>query len=89
MRPALRVVDDAGDTVALARPAARVVSLLPTFTELAFALGAGDAVVGRTTWCDWPAAAAAVPSVGDGLAPNVEAIVARRPDLVLVYRAGA
>jgi ABC-type Fe3+-hydroxamate transport system substrate-binding protein len=85
----LQVVDDAGDTVALARPAERVVSLAPAFTELLFALGAGDRVVGRTEWCDWPAAALAVPSVGDGLAPNVEAIVARRPDLVLVYRSGA
>lgn len=86
---ALRVVDDAGDTVALAGPAVRVVSLAPSFTELLFALGAGGAVAGRTTWCDWPVAARAVPSVGDGLAPNVEAIVARGPDLVLVYRAGA
>jgi ABC-type Fe3+-hydroxamate transport system substrate-binding protein len=86
---AVRVVDDAGDTVALARPAVRVVSLLPAFTELVFALEAGGTVVGRTTWCDWPPPAAAVPSVGDGLAPNVEAIVARRPDLVLVYRSGA
>lgn len=86
---ALRVVDDAGDTVALARPAVRVVSLLPAFTELLFALGGEGVVVGRTTWCDWPPAAASVPSVGDGLAPNIEAIVARRPDLVLVYRSGA
>lgn len=85
----LRVVDDAGDTVALARPAARVVSLLPAFTELLFALDAGGTLAGRTTWCDWPPAATAVPSVGDGLAPNVEAIVARRPDLVLAYRSGA
>ncbi|MGH7585640.1 MAG: ABC transporter substrate-binding protein [Gemmatimonadales bacterium] len=84
-----RVVDDAGDTVALASPAERIVSLAPAFTELLFALGAGDRVVGRTEWCDWPAAARAVPGVGDGLAPNVEAIVARRPDLVLVYRSGA
>lgn len=85
----IHVVDDAGDTVALARPATRVVSLLPAFTELVFALGAGGTAVGRTTWCDWPPEAAMVPSVGDGLAPNVEAIVARRPDLVVMYRSGA
>jgi ABC-type Fe3+-hydroxamate transport system substrate-binding protein len=85
----IHVVDDAGDTVALARPATRVVSLLPAFTELVFALEAGGTIVGRTTWCDWPPEAATAPSVGDGLAPNVEAIVARRPDLVLVYRSGA
>lgn len=70
-------------------PAGRVVSLSPSFTELAFAVGAGDRLVGRTAWCDFPAAARDVPSVGDGLNPNVEAIAARRPDLVLVYPSAA
>jgi iron complex transport system substrate-binding protein len=82
----LAVVDDAGDTVRLAAPATRVVSLSPATTELVFALGAGDRLVGRTRWGDYPAAAAAVPSVGDGMPPNVEAVFARRPDLVLLYR---
>jgi len=76
---------DAGDTVRLAVPAARVASLQPTTTELLFAVGAGAHVVGRTTWCDAPAAALEVPSLGDGLNPNLEAIVAARPDLVLLY----
>ena len=79
------VVDDAGDTVRLAGAAHRVVSLIPATTELLFAIGAGPAVVGRTTWCDYPAAAAAVPDLGDGIAPNVEAVLAARPDLVLLY----
>lgn len=74
--PAGRVAD---------RPARRVVSLAPSITELLFAIGAGDRVVGRTTWCDYPPEALAIESVGDGLHPNVEAIVARRPDLVLFY----
>lgn len=81
----LVAVDDLGDTVRLAAPAARIVSLIPATTELLFALGFGDRVVGRTTWCDYPAAAEAVPSLGDGLQPNLEAIVAVRPDLVLLY----
>ena len=74
------------------RPAARaaspqrIVSLSPAITELLYALGAGDRVVGRTTWCDYPPQVRAVPSVGDGLNPNLEAIVARRPDLVVLYR---
>ncbi len=85
-RPAaLAVTDDAGRRVTLAAPAARVVSLAPSLTELLFALGAGPQVVGRTTWCRYPAAAAAVPDVGDGLNPNLEAVAARRPDLVLLY----
>jgi ABC-type Fe3+-hydroxamate transport system substrate-binding protein len=84
----LSVVDDAGRTVTLAGPARRVVSLLPSFTELLFAMGAGDRLVGRTAWCDYPPSALAVPSVGDGMPPNVEAVAARRPDLVLLYQSG-
>ncbi len=81
----LVAVDDAGDTVRLATPATRIVSLIPATTELLFALGLGGQVVGRTTWCDYPAAASQVPSLGDGLQPNLEAIVAARPDLVVLY----
>src|SRR2546429_3342539 len=69
-------------------PSQRIVSLLPSFTELLFAIGAGDRVVGRTQWCDYPPAALAIPSVGDGLPPNIEAVMARRPDLVVLYNAG-
>ena len=82
----ISVVDDAGRTVALAQPPARIVSLSPAVTELLFALGAGDRLVGRTTWCDYPPAARQIPSVGDGLNPNIEAVAARRPDLVVLYR---
>ncbi|HJQ65301.1 MAG TPA: helical backbone metal receptor, partial [Gemmatimonadales bacterium] len=67
-------------------PARRVVSLAPSITELLFALGAGAQVVGRTTYCKYPPAALAVPTVGDGLNPNVEAIAARTPDLVVLYQ---
>ena len=80
-----RVVDDAGDTVAVAPSARRVVSLIPATTELLFAIGAGPVVVGRTAWCDYPAAAAKVPNLGDGIAPNVEAVLASHPDLVILY----
>jgi iron complex transport system substrate-binding protein len=68
--------------------ARRIVSLLPSFTEILFDIGAGDRVVGRTQWCDYPPAALAVPSVGDGLPPNIEAVAARKPDLVVLYNAG-
>jgi ABC-type Fe3+-hydroxamate transport system substrate-binding protein len=83
--PAATVVDDARDTVAVRVPARRVVSLIPATTELLFAIGAGQWVVGRSAWCDYPAAARQVPSLGDGINPNVEAILAARPDLVLLY----
>src|SRR5213076_3039199 len=82
------VTDDAGRPVALAAPARRIVSLSPSFTEILFAVGAGDRLVGRTAWCDYPPAALAVPSVGDAMPPSVEAVAARRPDLVVLYRAG-
>jgi iron complex transport system substrate-binding protein len=84
----LSVVDDAGDTVALAEPARRVVSLIPASTELLFAIGAGPRVVGRTQYCDFPAAVRAVPNLGDGIKPSVEAVVAQRPDLVVLYNSG-
>ena len=63
----------------------RIVSLIPATTELLFAIGAGPAVVGRTEWCDYPAEAAKVPNLGDGINPNVEAVLASRPDLVILY----
>lgn len=82
---AAAVVDDAGDTVHVEIPARRVVSLIPATTELLFAIGADSAVVGRTAWCDYPAAAAAVTNLGDGINPNLEAVLASRPDLVVLY----
>src|SRR5207244_2288717 len=82
----ISALDDAGRTVALAQPPSRIVSLSPAVTELLFALGVGDRLVGRTTWCDYPPAARQVPSVGDGLNPNIEAVAARHPDLVVLYR---
>jgi ABC-type Fe3+-hydroxamate transport system substrate-binding protein len=84
----LRLVDDAGDTLALAAPARRVVSLIPAATELLFAIGAGSSVVGRTQYCDYPPAAQAVPNLGDGIKPSLEAVLAQRPDLVVLYNSG-
>lgn len=82
-------VDDLGDTLRLAAPASRIVSLNPVTTELLFAMGAGDRVVGRTRWDLSPAAARDVPDVGDGMQPNVEAILGREPDLVVLYASAA
>lgn len=82
------LVDDAGDTLELDTPARRVVSLIPAATELLFAIGAESLVVGRTSYCDYPAAAKAVPDLGDGIKPSIEAVLARRPDLVILYNSG-
>jgi iron complex transport system substrate-binding protein len=77
--------DDLGVPIELTGDARRVVSLSPSLTELLYAIGAGDRLVGRTRWADYPSEAEGVPSVGDGLDPNVELIVAHQPDLVVFY----
>jgi ABC-type Fe3+-hydroxamate transport system substrate-binding protein len=79
------VVDDFGDTLRLEARARRVVSLNPVTTELVFALGMGSTLVGRTSWDLYPEAARAVRDVGNGMGPNVEAVLGQRPDLVLLY----
>ncbi len=82
------VRDDYGDTVRVGARPRRIVSLNPATTEILFAIGAGDRLVGRSRWDGWPAEALRVPAVGDGIRPNLEATLAARPDLVLLY-AGA
>jgi iron complex transport system substrate-binding protein len=77
--------DDFGDTVAAGAAPRRIVSLYPATTEILYAIGAGSRVVGRTTWDLLPAEVLAVPDLGPGLRPNVEAILATRPDLVVLY----
>jgi iron complex transport system substrate-binding protein len=62
----------------------RIISLSPGLTETLFAVGAGDRVVGVTRFCNWPPEAAARPKVGGFLDPNYEAMVALRPDLVVM-----
>jgi iron complex transport system substrate-binding protein len=80
----IAVTDGLGRQVTLAAPATRIVSLAPSNTEMLFALGAGDRLIGRDEFSDYPAEALAVPSIGS-LYPsvNTEAVVALEPDLVL------
>lgn len=84
----VRVTDDAGHTVVLAAPAQRVISLGPHLTELAFAAGGGDALVGAIRYSDYPEAARALPVVGDAHAIDFERIAQLKPDLVLVWDSG-
>ncbi len=80
----LRLRDDRAREIYLPRPPRRVVSLVPSETETLFALGLGDRVVGRTRYCVEPAdRVAAVPEVGGTKDPDVDAISALEPDLVL------
>ncbi|HET6638747.1 MAG TPA: helical backbone metal receptor [Gemmatimonadota bacterium] len=81
-----RVVDDAGDTLALSAPARRIVSLVPSVTGTIVSLGAADRLIARTRY-DLDPALAALPSLGGGLDPSIEGIVALRPDLVIAWNA--
>jgi iron complex transport system substrate-binding protein len=79
-------LDDFNDSIAVSSVApTRIVSLNPTTTEILFALGAGHRLVGRTQFDLWPDSARLVPDLGPGIRPNVEAVIAARPDLVLLY----
>ncbi|HSW10759.1 MAG TPA: cobalamin-binding protein [Bacillota bacterium] len=76
-------LDGAGRHVTLPGIPQRLISMAPANTEILFALGLGDRVLGVTTWCNYPAEAQAIEKVGDAWAPNYERIVALQPDLVL------
>ena len=80
----LQVTDDRGVTVRWDAPPQRIVSLLPSLTETVCELGQCHRLVGVDRYSNWPAAIAALPRVGGGMDPNVEAIVALRPDVVLL-----
>jgi iron complex transport system substrate-binding protein len=79
------VIDDAGQRLALGRPAQRIVSLAPHVTELLFAAGAGAYVVAVSRYSDHPAAARRLPQIGDSARVDLEAIAALRPDLVVAW----
>lgn len=83
-RGAVEIVDATGRTVRLEGPATRVISLVPSATLTLRVIGADDRLVGRTDYDDEPWASA-LPSVGGGLEPNLEAIVTLRPDLVVRF----
>src|SRR5271169_6151182 len=65
-------------------PPQRIVSTAPSITEMLYALGLGDRVVGVTRFCRYPPEAQKKPKIGDYINPNMEAIAALRPDLVIV-----
>ncbi len=67
-----------------AAPPQRIVSTAPSITELLYALGLGDRVAGVTRFCRYPPEAQLKPKIGDYTAPNLEAIAALKPDLVIV-----
>jgi len=87
-RAQVDVIDDANREVKLAGAARRVVSLAPSVTESLFAIGAEDAVVGVTDYCNYPPAAARKARVGGVINPNIEAVVSLHPDLIILTMEG-
>ena len=83
---ALDVVDERGVAVSLPQPPQRIVTLLPSLTESVCALGACERLVGVDNYSNSPVAVRALPQLGGGLDPNVEAIVALKPDAVLLAK---
>jgi len=83
------VTDDLGRDVVLREslPVKRAISLAPSVTEMIFAAGAGDRLVGVTTYCNFPEAAKAIEKIGDTQTPNIERIIALKPDVVFVSTA--
>ena len=81
---ALQVTDDRGVTVTLAAPPQRIVSLLPSLTEMVCALDQCQRLVGVDRYSNFPASVRALPQVGGGLDPSIEAVVALKPDVVLM-----
>lgn len=80
----VQVVDDRGVTVTLDRAPQRIVSLLPSLTETVCDLGRCDRLVGVDRYSNHPASVRALPSLGGGVDPSIEAVVALRPDVVLM-----
>ena len=87
-RADILVQDDRGQTLHLAAPAQRIVSLAPHITENLYAAGAGDRIVGVSDFSDYPQAAKQLPRVGSATSLDLEAVAALRPDLVIAWESG-
>ena len=85
--PPREISDDLNRRVRLPEQVTRAVSLAPNLTEIVFTVGAGERLVGVTSYCDYPAEAQAIQKIGDTLAPNIENIIALKPQIVLVSTA--
>ena len=77
------ITDDLGRAVSIEKKPERIVSLAPSCTEILYALGLGDKVVGVTTYCDYPPEALSVTKVGGPANVDVEKVISLQPDLVL------
>jgi iron complex transport system substrate-binding protein len=79
----ITITDDTRRTVTIKSEPKRIVSLAPANTEILFAIGQGHKVVGVTSYDDYPSQVASITKVGDFAGPNIEAVAAAKPDLIL------
>ena len=84
----IRINDDAGQELVFEKPVRRIVSLAPHITELIYAAGAGEFLVGVSEFSDYPPAARAIPRIGGGSGLDLEAVLALQPDLVIAWQSG-
>ena len=82
--PAVTLTDMTGREITLDEPATRIVALTPSDCEILYALGAGDLLVGRGEYCDYPAEVLDVPSVQSGYETNIEQIIALEPQVLIM-----
>ncbi|WP_041402733.1 ABC transporter substrate-binding protein [Salinispira pacifica] len=78
------IVDSYGRSISFSEAPQRIISVAPSITEFVYALGAGDRLIGRTDFCNYPAAVNDIESIGSLREPNLERIVELNPDVVLV-----
>ena len=81
------VRDDLGRTIKIPATIERAISLAPSLTEMIFAIGAGDRLIGVTTYCNYPPQTASIEKIGDTQTPNIEKIIALKPQVVFVSTA--
>jgi iron complex transport system substrate-binding protein len=82
---AISVQDDYGNTISLQKPAQRVISLSPGITELLFAAGGGERIVGVMNYSDYPEAAKRIPQIGNDQQIDIERVIAMKPELIVAW----
>jgi len=85
--PTREITDDLGRRVKIPEKVERAVSLAPNLTEIVFSVGAGDKLVGVTSFCNYPEEAQKIQKIGDTMTPNIENIIALKPNIVFVSTA--
>lgn len=86
---AISVLDDYGNAVVLQKPAQRIISMAPHVTELLFAAGGGEHIVGAVSHSDYPEKANRIPRIGDNRQIDMERVIAMKPDLIVIWLHGS